>query len=33
MIALELRSLQSSAGGKLHFLDEESLGFDPLNIP
>ncbi|MDC0739848.1 DUF6968 family protein [Polyangium mundeleinium] len=33
MIALELRSLQSSAGGKLHFLDEESLGFDPLNLP
>jgi hypothetical protein len=33
MIALELRSLQSSAGGKLQFLDEESLGFDPLNIP
>jgi hypothetical protein len=33
MIALELRSLEKSAGGRFFFLDEEDLGFTPLNIP
>jgi hypothetical protein len=33
MIPLELRSIEKSVGGKFIFLDEEDLGFTPLNMP
>lgn len=33
MIPVELRSLEKSAGGKFVFLEEEDLGFTPLNLP
>jgi hypothetical protein len=33
MIQAELRAIENISGGKFFFLDEEDLGFTPLNMP